>query len=63
LRLPGHVVTGPTMTHALDITSPPIPIGQITPGSTWSFQGWNRDFTPGGQGYNFSDALRITFCP
>jgi hypothetical protein len=63
LRLPAHAVTGPTMTHPLDISSPPLPIGQITAGSTWNFQSWNRDFTPGGQGYNFSDALQITFCP
>ena len=54
---------GLTMTHALDISNPPIPLAEITAGSTWNFQSWNRDFTPGGQGYNFSDALQITFCP
>ena len=62
-RLRGHLVAGNSMTHALDITNVPFPLVQITAGSTWNFQSWNRDFTPGGQGFNFSDALRITFCP
>jgi hypothetical protein len=38
--------------------------GEITSGSTWHFQFWYRDPQgPGGSGFNFSDALRVRFCP
>lgn len=52
-----------TASRALDITSPPAPIGQITPGSSWNFQFWFRDPGVGTAGYNLSDGLSITFCP
>ncbi|MFT7668355.1 MAG: V8-like Glu-specific endopeptidase [Planctomycetota bacterium] len=47
------------ITHALDITSPPVPSGQITPGSTWNFQMWFRD----GGSSNLTDATEIQFLP
>ena len=49
-------------THALDITDPPNPDGQISSGDTWNFQCWYRDPAAGGSGYNLSDALEVTFC-
>lgn len=39
------------------------PTGLITPGSTWHFQFWYRDWIPGGSGSNLSDGMRVTFCP
>ena len=38
--------------------------GQIIPGSVLNFQFWYRDPTDGppGQGFNFSDAVQLTFC-
>lgn len=47
---------------ALDVTHPPSPPGQITAGSTWSFQLWYRDPTQPPAGVNLSDGLRVTFC-
>lgn len=37
--------------------------GQITPGSTWNFQFWFRDPPGGGEQFNLSNGLEITFCP
>jgi hypothetical protein len=37
--------------------------GQVDPGDTWHFQFWFRDPVGGPAGFNFSDALRVTFCP
>lgn len=45
----------------LDFTNLP-PLGQINPGESWDFQFWYRDKTGGPAGYNFSDALEISFC-
>ena len=42
----------------VDLTQPIF--ANVTAGSTWSFQLWHRDSTPGGA--NLSDALEITFC-
>ena len=50
-------------THALDVTDPPGPAGQITAGSTWYFQFWYRDPPGGGAFFNLSDGLGATFCP
>jgi len=36
--------------------------GQILPGSTWNFQFWYRDPQAGGSGFNFTDAIEVTFC-
>ena len=35
----------------------------VAPGSVWNFQLKYRNVAPGGAGYNFSDALSVTFCP
>ena len=60
-RLPVVQAAGNTMTHALDLTSPPQAGGAITPGSTWFFQAWYRDPAAGGALFDTSDGLRITF--
>jgi len=49
--------------RALDLTDPPAPDGQITPGSTWHFQYWYRDPAAAGSGFNLSNGLRATFHP
>ena len=38
-------------------------VPQIDAGETWNFQFWYRDPSAGGAGFNFTDALSITFCP
>ncbi len=48
--------------RALDIASLTAS-GQITPGSTWHFQFWFRDWAAGGTGSNLSDAIEVTFLP
>ena len=51
------------VSYAMDFTMPPGPSGEITAGSTWHFQFWYRDPTgPGGNGFNLTDALEVTFC-
>jgi hypothetical protein len=45
----------------LDLESTAFVGFQAIPGSTWFFQAWFRDFV--GAGFNFSDGLRVTFCP
>ena len=61
------VLSNPSGTAAsfLDLTNlpNPDPAGQIHAGSTWNFQFWYRDPSAGGAGFNFTDALSITFCP
>ncbi|MAE45296.1 MAG: hypothetical protein CMJ86_00230, partial [Planctomycetes bacterium] len=52
-----------TAALSMDLTSPPDPAGQIDAGETWNFQFWYRDPSAGGAGFNFTDALNITFCP
>jgi hypothetical protein len=54
--------SGHVMARALDLTSPPSPAGQITPGSTWYFQTWFRDPSAGGGGFNLSNAVEVPFC-
>jgi len=49
------------MSHQLDFELPPSPFSVITPGSTWNFQAWHRDFV--GAGFNFSDGLQVLFAP
>jgi hypothetical protein len=46
------------------MTDPALSTGPTawTPGSTWVVQGWYRD-PAGGQGFNTTDALQITFTP
>ncbi len=65
-----HVRFPVTKTDALgqaslivDYANPPQVSGQITVGSTWSFQFWYRDPGFGGAGFNLSNALEATFCP
>ena len=66
-RLAPAVKMGPTGQGSLTInfTSPPAGSGPgtIKAGSTWNFQFWYRDLAGGPNGYNLSDALRVTFCP
>lgn len=45
----------------LDFTDPPLPAGQIFPGSVWNFQYWYRDPAAGGSGFNLSDGLNVSF--
>ena len=50
--------------HAVDLTTPPQPAGQISAGSSWYFQFWYRDpGGPGGTGFNLSDGIELNFCP
>ena len=49
-----------TAAYRLDFAALP-PGGQMAPGETWNFQWWYRD--PGiGATFNFSDALRVSWC-
>lgn len=50
----------------VDFTQPPASVGpaKITAGSTWNFQYWYRDPAgPGGNGFNLTGGLSVTFCP
>ena len=48
----------------LQLDFPTLPAaGKIKAGSTWYFQFWFRDPLAGGAGSNFSDGVKITFCP
>lgn len=62
LRLPVPAVAGPdgVALFPVDLTSPPSQAGLITAGSTWRFQVWFTDGA-GAAGYNFSEAVEITF--
>jgi hypothetical protein len=51
-----------TLARTLDLNAPPNQSGQVTVGSTWNFQCWYRDPGAGGAGFNFSNAVSITFC-
>jgi len=50
---------GGVISHSLDVLAPPLPGGQISPGSTWNFQLWFRD----GASSDLTDAISITFTP
>ena len=67
-----HRLQPPLLTNILGNASRPLDftahpansgLGQINPGSTWSFQFWYRDPDAGGSGFNLSDGLRVTFGP
>ena len=47
----------------VDVHSIPQPNGRvpILPGSTWNFQAWHRDSSPGGATSNFTEAVSVTF--
>lgn len=47
---------------ALDVANPPNPAATIVSGSTWNFQCWFRDNVQGVAGFNFSDAVSVTWC-
>ncbi|MEM9801217.1 MAG: S8 family serine peptidase [Planctomycetota bacterium] len=49
--------------YSFDNTAPPLPIAQVTPGSTWNFQFFFRDLAAGGGNANLTDGLSVTFCP
>jgi len=50
---------------ALDYTSGPMASGpgMVYPGRVLNFQYWYRDPQGGPYGFNFSDAIELTFCP
>ncbi|MCP3914945.1 MAG: hypothetical protein GY711_05280 [bacterium] len=62
-RLPIELAQGHRLSHALDLSAPPSPAYQITPGSTWFFQAWFRDTVAGPPSFNWSDGLAVTFVP
>ena len=49
----------------LDLSDDPFTVGVNTVAAfeTWRFQFWYRDPNAGMAGFNFSDALAVTFCP
>lgn len=49
-------------TYSLDFTNQGLPSIVIQPANTWNFQFWFRDTAFGGNGFNFSDGLEVTFC-
>ena len=57
-----HADSAGNAERIIDFGSLPDP-GRIVGGSTWCFQFWYRDLAAGGTGTNFSDAVRVTFCP
>ena len=54
---------GGVLAYSVDLDDPPLPAGQILPGSTWKFQGWFRDPAAGGSFFNLSDGYSIAFLP
>jgi hypothetical protein len=62
-RLAGQGTGIGFLEEQLDIANPVAPLGQITPGSTWNFQGWFRDTAAGGAMFDLSDAIGVTFTP
>jgi hypothetical protein len=48
--------------YELDFSAPGTR-GVIQPGQKWYFQFWFRDYTPGGSGFNLSDAIMAQFTP
>lgn len=63
-RLPPTTTTpGGALRVTADLSSPPLPSGQILPGTTWHFQGWFRDPAAGGAGFDLSNGLHINFLP
>ena len=60
---PGQVDANGDATRALDFTVLPASsgAGEIIVGSSYFFQFWYRDTTPGG--FNFSNGLEAVFCP
>jgi len=53
---------GGQASYSLDLGNPLLPTSVIQSGATWEFQFWYRDPAFGGAGFNFSDALEVTFC-
>jgi hypothetical protein len=47
----------------LDLWPGPAPLDNIQPGQSRYFQFWYRDPLGGPAGFNFSDGLKVTFCP
>lgn len=62
-RLGIELASGNVLTHSYDNTAPPNPQTQVSPGTTWYFQGWFRDPAAGGANFNFSDGLELTYVP
>lgn len=64
-RIGGPVAIGATgaATQGLDLPSTLGTPYAIEAGSLWRFQFWFRDPALGGLGWNYSDAIAVTFCP
>ena len=58
---PSYVAQNNTASLMLDHTV--APLAQLFPraGQTWNYQAWFRDFV--GSGFNFTNALSVTYCP
>jgi len=48
--------------YSLDLSDQGLSSHIIEPANTWNFQFWFRDTAFGGNGFNFSDGLKVTFC-
>ena len=55
-RLPPNFASGNVAFQVVDLSNPPIPSGQILPGSTWYFQLWFRDPGTPPTGADYSNA-------
>jgi hypothetical protein len=61
-RLPLTMATGQELRYALDLENLPLD-GPFQVGDTRHFQAWYRDPAAQGAGFNFSDAVSVTFGP
>lgn len=61
-RLPITLPVGGVLSYTLDYDSTPTG-GDIEVASTWHFQGWFRDPAGGGELFDLSDAVTVTFGP
>ncbi len=50
-----------TASQLFDLSSAPL-AGAVVSGVTWNFQFWYRDPVAGGAGFDFSQAVQISWC-
>jgi len=62
-RLFPVVFSGTNQVMDLALDNGTFPASQLTPGSSWNFQGWFRDPAGGGTSFNLSDGARVLFLP
>ncbi len=66
-RIAPLLVTSSSGTASLPLDLTALPFtggpGEVSAGETWHFQLWFRDPAGGFAGFNFSDGLKVTFCP